>query len=131
MTPRFWYSLVPPRRGCAAPPHASQWLEGVASPRKVGVDDLIKKLVLGGTWRRHGDLDLSEKHLETRKEDFVVVLWSKPSGDYIMNFDQPKAVLYKKTESGGHMRWPQGRGRPPPLWSPRASFGLLLIFLIF
>ena len=29
--------------------------------RKVGVDDLLVELVLGGAWRRHDDLDLSEK----------------------------------------------------------------------
>ena len=29
--------------------------------REVGFDDLLKKLVLGGAWRCHGDLDLSEK----------------------------------------------------------------------
>ena len=29
--------------------------------RKVGIDNLLEELVLGGTWRRHGDLDLSEK----------------------------------------------------------------------
>ena len=28
--------------------------------REVGVDDLLEELVLGGTWRRRGDLDLSE-----------------------------------------------------------------------
>ena len=35
--------------------------------REVGVDDLLKELVLGGTWRCHGDLDLSEKQLETKR----------------------------------------------------------------
>ena len=29
--------------------------------REVGVDDLLEELVLGGTWRRHDDLNLSEK----------------------------------------------------------------------
>ena len=29
--------------------------------REVRVDDLLEKLVLGGAWRRHGDLDLSGK----------------------------------------------------------------------
>ena len=29
--------------------------------QKIGVDDLLIELVLGGAWRRHGDLDLSEK----------------------------------------------------------------------
>ena len=29
--------------------------------REVGVDDLLEELVLGGTWRCHDDLDLSEK----------------------------------------------------------------------
>ena len=100
--------------------------------RKVGVDDLLKKLVLRGAWRRHGDLDLSEKQLETRTEDFVMVRWSKPSGDYIMNFYRPKEVLFNKTESGGHTRWRQGTGaRPLALPLPRVLFGLLLIFLIF
>ena len=79
--------------------------------RKVGVDDLLEELVLGGTWRRHGDLDLSEKQLETKKEDICVIQWSKPSGDYIMNFYGPKEVSCKKTESGEHTRWPRGRGR--------------------
>ena len=46
---------------------------------EVGVDDLLEKLVLGGTWRRHDDLDLSEKQLETRTEDNCVIRWSKPS----------------------------------------------------
>ena len=36
-------------------------------------DDLLKELVLGGTWRRHDDLDLSEKQLETRTEDICVI----------------------------------------------------------
>ena len=61
--------------------------------RKVGVDDLLEKLLLGGAWRRHGDLDLSEKQLETRTEDIVMVWWSKPSGDYIMNFYHVKQVF--------------------------------------
>ena len=34
--------------------------------REVGVDDLLEELVLGGTWRCHDDLDLSQKQLETR-----------------------------------------------------------------
>ena len=79
--------------------------------REVRVDDLLEKLVLRGAWRRHGDLDLSEKQLETKAEDFVVVWWSRPLGDYIMNFYQPKEVSCKKTESGGHTRCPRGRGR--------------------
>ena len=64
--------------------------------------------------------------------------WSKPSGDYIMNFYRPKEVSCKKTESGGHTRCPRGRGhaqggraRPPPSWMPRVLSGLLLIFLFF
>ena len=60
--------------------------------RKVGIDDLLKKLVLGGAWRRHGNLDLSEKQLKTKTGGIVVVRWSKPSGDYIMNFYRPKEV---------------------------------------
>ena len=51
------------------------------------------------------------KQLKTRTWDFCVIRWSKPSGDYIMNFYRPKEVLYKKTESGEHMRCPRGRGR--------------------
>ena len=106
--------------------------------REIGVDDPLEKLVLGSAWRHHGDLDLSEKQLKTKTEDFCVIRWSKPLGDYIMNFYRQKEVFCKKTESGGHTRWPQGRGRaqggrarPPPLWWPRVSFGLLLNFLIF
>jgi hypothetical protein len=48
-----------------------------------------------------------EKQIETRTGDIAVVRWSKPSGDYIMNFYRPKGVFHKKTESGGHTRWPQ------------------------
>ena len=76
------------------------------------------------------------KQLETKAEDICMVRWSKPSGDYIMNFYRPKEVSCKKTESGGHTRCPRGRGhaqggraRPPPSWMPRVPFGLLLIFL--
>ena len=79
--------------------------------RKVGVDDLLKELVLGGTWGRHDDLDLSEKQLETRTEDNCVIQESKPLGDYIMNFYQPKEVTCKKTESGRHMMCSRGRWR--------------------
>ena len=39
--------------------------------REVRVDDLLEELVLGGAWRRHDDLDLSEKQLETKAEDFL------------------------------------------------------------
>ena len=70
-----------------------------------------EELVLGGTWRRHGDLDLSEKQLETKTEDICMVRWSKPSGEYIMNFYRPKYVSCKKTKSGGHTRCSRGRGR--------------------
>ena len=70
--------------------------------------------------------------------DFAVVRWSKPSGDYIMNFYQPKEVLCKTTKFGGHTRCPRGRGRAeggrvglPPSWKPRVLPGLLLIFLFF
>ena len=34
--------------------------------REVGVDDLLEELVLGGAWRRHDDVDLSGKQLETK-----------------------------------------------------------------
>ena len=51
------------------------------------------------------------KQLETKTEDICVVRWSKPSGDYIMNFYQPKEVSCKKTESGERTRCPRGRGR--------------------
>ena len=44
----------------------------------VGVDDPLGKPVLGGAWRRHGALDLSEKQLETKTEDICVIRWSKP-----------------------------------------------------
>ena len=106
--------------------------------REVGVDDLLEELVLGGTWRRHDDLDLSEKQLKTRTEDNCVIRWSKPSGDYIMNFYRPKEVSCKKTESRGHTRCSRGRGHaqggracPPPSWRPRVLPGLPLIFLFF
>ena len=46
--------------------------------REVRVDDLLKELVLGGAWRCHDDLVLSEKQLETRTEDICVIQWSKP-----------------------------------------------------
>ena len=87
---------------------------------------------------RHDDLDLSEKHLETKTGDFCVIRESKPSGGYIMNFYRPKYVSCTKTESGEHTRCPRGRGRaqegrarPPPSWSPRVLPRLLLIFLFF
>ena len=41
--------------------------------REVGVDDLLEELVLGGTWRRHDNLYMSEKQLETRTEDICVI----------------------------------------------------------
>ena len=34
--------------------------------REVRVDNLLEELVLGSTWGRHDDLDLSEKQLKTR-----------------------------------------------------------------
>ena len=46
----------------------------------------LSKTCPWGAWRRHGDLDLSKKQLETKAEDFVVVQWLKPSEDYIMIF---------------------------------------------
>ena len=78
--------------------------------REVRVDDLLEELVLGGAWRRHDNLDLSEKQLEKRTRDFCVIRDSKPSGEYIMNFYRPKYVSCRKMESGGHTRCSQGRG---------------------
>ena len=72
--------------------------------RDVGVDGLLEKLVLGGRLKSSCDLDLSEKQLETKAEDSVVVPWSKPSGEYIVNFYRPKYVSYKKTKSRRHTR---------------------------
>ena len=46
-------------------------------------------------------------------EDICVIRWSKPSGDYIMNFHRPKYVTCKKTESGRHTRCPRCRGAHP------------------
>ena len=76
---------------------------------EVRVDDLLEELVLGGAWRRHDDLDLSEKQLETKTKDICVIRESKPLGDYIMNFYRPKYVWCKKTESGRHTRCSRGR----------------------
>ena len=81
--------------------------------REIGVDKPFEKLVLGSAWRRHGALDLSEKQLETKTEDFCLIRRSKPSGDYIMNFYRPKEVTCKKTESGRHTRCPRGTGARP------------------
>ena len=68
-----------------------------------------------------------------KTEDICMIQWSKPSGDYIMNFYQPKYVTCKKPESGRHTRCPRDRGarpiggaRPPLSWEPRVPFGLLL-----
>ena len=44
--------------------------------------------------------NLGRKQLETKTKDICVVQWSKPSGDYIMNFYRPKEVSCKKTDSG-------------------------------
>ena len=99
--------------------------------REVGVDDLLEEHVLGGTWRRHGDQDLSEKQLETKTDDICVVRWSKPSGDYIMNFYRPKEVSCKKTESGEHMRCPRGRGRAPHPRGRLVSFPDYFLFSYF
>ena len=81
--------------------------------REVRVDDLHKELVLGSTWGRHDNLDLSEKQLETKTGDFCVIRESKPPGDYIVNFYRPKYVSCKKMESGGHTRRSRGRGARP------------------
>ena len=69
----FRYALVPPHRGCAAPLMDLNGLRVLQHLREVGVDDLLDKLVLGCARRRHGDLDLSEKQLETKTEDICVV----------------------------------------------------------
>ena len=86
--------------------------------------------------RRHLALDLLQKQLETKTEDICVVRWSKSSGYYLMNFNRPKEVSCKKTESREHTRCPQGRGarpggraHPPPSWTPPVLPRLLLIFL--
>ena len=68
--------------------------------RELRVDHLLEQLVLGSTWGRHDDLDLSEKQLETRTGEICMIRESKPSGEYIMNFYRPKYVSCKKTESG-------------------------------
>ena len=81
--------------------------------REVRVDHLLEELVLGSTWGRHDDLDLSEKQLETRTQDICVIRESKHSGVYIMNFYRPKYVSCKKTGSGGHTRCSRGRGAHP------------------
>ena len=39
--------------------------------REVRVDDLLEELVLGGAWRRHDDLDLSEEQLKTKTRIFA------------------------------------------------------------
>ena len=53
---------------------------------------------------------LQQQQLETTIEDNCVVRESKPSGEYIINFNWPKYVSCKKTESGRHTRCPRGRG---------------------
>ena len=60
LSPRFRSSLVPQHRGCAAPLMHLNGLRVLQHLREVGVDNLLEELVLGGTWRRHDDLDLSE-----------------------------------------------------------------------
>lgn len=57
--------------------------------------------------------NLRQKQLETKTEDICVVRWSKPLGDYIMNFYRPKEVSCNKTEYGEHTRCPPGRGDAP------------------
>ena len=76
------------------------------------------------------------KQLETKIEDNCVVRWSKPLGDYIMNFyDQKKYRARKRSpegtrganEVGGRA---QGvRAHLPPSWKPHVLPRLLLIFL--
>jgi len=96
----------------------------------------LPSLLKEGDNRMPGLDNCGRKQLETKTEDICVIRWSKPSGDYIMNFYRPKEVSCKKTESGEHTRCPRGRGRaqggrahPPPSWKPRVLPGLLLIFL--
>ena len=62
--------------------------------------------------------NLQQKQLKTKTEDICVIRWSKPLGDYIMNFYRPKEVSCKKTESGEHTWCPRGRGRPGGLGAP-------------
>ena len=54
--------------------------------------------------------NLQQQQLETRTEDNCVIQESKPSGDYIMNFYQPKYVSCKKTESRERTECPRGKG---------------------
>ena len=90
-----------------------------------------KKLVLGSTWGRHDDLDLSEKQLETKIGDFCVIRESKPPRGYIMNFYRPKYMFCKKTESGEHTRCPRGRGRALHPRGGLVSFPDCFLFFYF
>jgi hypothetical protein len=65
--------------------------------REIRVDGLLEKIVLGGAWRCHGDLDLLEKQLETKTGDIAVVRWSKPSGVFT---DQKKYYARKRSPEG-------------------------------
>ena len=58
-----------------------------------------------------GRKQLQTKIAQNENRRFVMVRWSKPSGDYIMNFYRPKEVSCKKMESREHTRCPRGRGR--------------------
>ena len=113
LSPHFQSSLVPRHHGYAATPHASQWFEGDRAPPRDRGRWPSWKTCPGSAWRRHGALDLSEKQLETKTEDICVIRWSKPLGDYIMNFYRPKEVTCKKMESVRHTRCPRGRGACP------------------
>ena len=66
--------------------------------------------------------NLRQKQLKTKTGDICVVWWSKPLGDYIVNFYRPKEVSCKKTESGGHTRCPWGRGAPSTLVDASCPF---------
>ena len=39
--------------------------------REVGIDNLLEELVLGGAWRRHDDLDLSEKIARNKNRGYL------------------------------------------------------------
>ena len=75
--------------------------------------------------------DSDRKQLETRTEDICVIRWSKPSGDYIMNFYRPKEVSCKKTESGEHTRCPRGRGHALHPRGALVSFPDCFLFFYF
>ena len=76
-------------------------------------------------------LNLQQEQLETKTEDICVIRWSKPSGDYIMNFYRPKEVSCKKTESGERTGCPRGRGRAFHPRGALVSFPDCFLFFYF